>query len=376
MNKLIFRKLSLDILSFFLLSSIALASIVWVIQGVNLLDIVTEKGHAINVYLIFTILNLPKIFSKLLIFSYFLTLFVVLIKYEENNEILVFWTNGIKKITFINFIAKLSILFLIIQLFLSLFLVPQSQNLAQKYLKNSSMDFFPKLIEEKKFSNVMRNLTIFVEERNDNGELKGIYIKEQLGDEEYKIIIANTGMLIQDSEGFKFKLKKGKITNIDKKSSFNLGFNETSYNLSKLTAKTRKYVKINETQSLILISCLSKNFNKRKDKEFRCVEANSFLLKDIYEETFKRFINPIYIVIISLVSSLVILKTKSNILQNYYKFFLFILGFMVILFSELSHKLLISETYLEIFSLLLPVIFIIFFYLYILIKSKFNLRYL
>ena len=319
MNKLIFRKLSLDILSFFLLSSIALTSIVWVIQGVNLLDIVTEKGHAINVYLIFTILNLPKIFSKLLIFSYFLTLFVVLIKYEENNEILVFWTNGIKKITFINFIAKLSILFLIIQLFLSLFLVPQSQNLAQKYLKNSSMDFFPKLIEEKKFSNVMRNLTIFVEERNDNGELKGIYIKEQLGDEEYKIIIANTGMLIQDSEGFKFKLKKGKITNIDKKSSFNLGFNETSYNLSKLTAKTRKYVKINETQSLILISCLSKNFNKRKDKEFRCVEANSFLLKDIYEETFKRFINPIYIVIISLVSSLVILKTKSNILQNYYQ---------------------------------------------------------
>tara|TARA_B100000886_G_C20405538_1_gene484586 strand:- start:1090 stop:1854 length:765 start_codon:yes stop_codon:yes gene_type:complete len=254
--------------------------------------------------------------------------------------------------------------------------VPQSQNLAQKYLKNSSMDFFPKLIEEKKFSNVMRNLTIFVEERNDNGELKGIYIKEQLGDGEYKIIIANTGMLIQDSDGFKFKLKRGKITNIDKKGSFNLGFNETSYNLSKLTAKTRKYVKINETQSLTLISCLVKYFNKRKDKDFRCVEANSFLLKDIYEETFKRFINPIYIVIISLVSSLVILKTKSNILQNYYKFLLFVLGFIVILFSELSHKLLISDIYIEIFSLLLPTIFIIFFYSYILIKSKFNLRYL
>ena len=125
-----------------------------------------------------------------------------------------------------------------------------------------------------------------------------------------------------------------------------------------------------------MISCLIKYFNKRKDKEFRCAEANSFLLKDIYEETFKRFINPIYIVIVSLVSSLIILKTKSNILQNYYKFFLFILGFILILFSELSHKLLISEIYIEIFSLLLPAIFIIFFYFYILIKSKFNLKYL
>ena len=117
MNKLIFRKLSFDIFSFFLLSSVAISLIVWVIQGVNLLDIVSEQGHGLRVYFIYTILNLPKIFSKLLIFTYFLTLFVVLSRYEENNEILVFWTNGIKKITFINFIGKLSFIFLLFQLF-------------------------------------------------------------------------------------------------------------------------------------------------------------------------------------------------------------------------------------------------------------------
>ena len=147
MNKLIFRKLSFDILSFFLLSTMAITSIVWVMQGVNLLDIVTEKGHAINVYLIFTILNLPKIFSKLLIFSYFLTLFIVLNRYEENNEILLFWTNGIKKISFINHLGKISIVFAIFHLSLNLFIVPYTQNLGQKYLKNSSIDFFPKLLD-------------------------------------------------------------------------------------------------------------------------------------------------------------------------------------------------------------------------------------
>ena len=117
MNKLIFRKLSFDIFSFFLLSSVAITSIVWVIQGVNLLDIVSEQGHGLKVYFFYTTLNLPKIFSKLLIFTYFLTLFVVLARYEENNEILVFWTNGIKKISFINFIGKLSLIFVLIQLF-------------------------------------------------------------------------------------------------------------------------------------------------------------------------------------------------------------------------------------------------------------------
>ena len=73
MNKLVFRKLSFDIIGFFLLSSLAITSIVWVIQGVNLLDIVTEKGHSIKVYFFYTTLNLPKIFSKLLVFTYFLT---------------------------------------------------------------------------------------------------------------------------------------------------------------------------------------------------------------------------------------------------------------------------------------------------------------
>ena len=141
MNKLIFRKLFLDIF-LFLLSSLAITSIVWVIQGVNLLDIVSEQGHSLKVYFFYTSLNLPKIFSKLLIFTYFLTLFVVLVKYEENNEILVFWTNGIKKISFINFIGKISLIFLILQLVLNLLVVPYTQKLKQDYLKILLLDFF------------------------------------------------------------------------------------------------------------------------------------------------------------------------------------------------------------------------------------------
>ena len=193
MNKLIFRKLSYDIFAFFLLSSLAITSIVWVIQGVNLLDIISEQGHGVKVYFLYTALNLPKIFSKLLIFTYFITLFVILGRYIENNEILVFWTNGINKIAFINFIGKISIIFVIIQLILNLYIVPYTQNLKQNYLKNSSLNLFPKLIQEKRFINITKKMTIFVEENQKNGNLKGIYIKEKLDDEESKIITARYG---------------------------------------------------------------------------------------------------------------------------------------------------------------------------------------
>ena len=376
MNKLIFRKLSYDILAFLVLSSLAITSIVWVIQGVNLLDIITEKGHAISVYFFYTLLNVPKIFSKLLIFTYFLTLFVILGRYEENNEILVFWTNGIKKISFINFIGKFSILIVFIQLILNLYVVPYTQNLAQNYLKNSSMDFLPKLIEEKKFSNVLENLTIFVEEHDEDGELKGIYIKEKLGNDEYKIIISNKGRLVQDSDGLNFKLLDGKITNINNSGNYNIGFKETIYKLTNLNSKTRQSNKLNEMKTSFLLICLKNFLENRKNINLRCGGENDFLMKDIYEEIFKRMINPIYIIVLSLISSLIILKSKISYLQTYYKSFLFITGFVIIILSELSYKLLNLTFISEVFSILLPFICILFFYLFILFKSKFKLSYL
>ena len=160
MDKLIFRKFSLDIVSFFIISSFSITFIIWIIQAVNFLDLVSNDGHSLKVYFYYVSLNLPKIFSKTVIFVFFISIFYVINKYNNANELLVFWNNGIKKISFINFILKLSILFLILQLFLNLFVVPKSQSLARDYIKSSNIDFLPKLISEKKFINVVKNLTI------------------------------------------------------------------------------------------------------------------------------------------------------------------------------------------------------------------------
>ena len=376
MNKLIFRKLYLDILTFFLLSSLAITLIIWVVQGVNLLDIISEQGHSFNVYFVYSILSIPKIFAKLIIFAYFLSLFIIINKYQESNEILIFWVNGIKKITFINFIFKVSLILVFVQIIFNTIIVPYTQNLAQIYLKNSSIDFFPKLIQEKKFSKVSDDLNIFVEEFNDNGILKGIYIKEKLKSGGNKIIIASKGELKQKEYGYNFELSNGKIINIDKTSSFNLGFKETIYELKNINFKTRKISKLGEIRSSFLIDCLKNNIKNRKDTKLRCGGENSFLMKDIYEEIFIRFINPTYILILSLISSLLILKPKNEKFEKFSKFMIFLFGFIIIVVSELSYKLINLGYQTEILSIILPAIFVIVFYLNILFKTNFRPRYL
>ena len=83
-----------------------------------------------------------------------------------------------------------------------------------------------------------------------------------------------------------------------------------------------------------------------------------------------------YIVILSLVSSLIILKIKSNNIRKYYKFFLFFIGFAIIIFSELSYKFLSSKIFIEFFFITLPIFLILIFYFLILLKTKFKPKYL
>ena len=77
MKKILFRKLLLDYMTFFLVALISASTIIWVFQAVNFLDIMIEDGRDYLVYINYTLLNFPKIFSKLLPFATFFTLFYI-----------------------------------------------------------------------------------------------------------------------------------------------------------------------------------------------------------------------------------------------------------------------------------------------------------
>jgi lipopolysaccharide export system permease protein len=72
MKKIIYKKLLLDFLTFFILALIGISAIIWVFQAVNFLDIMIEDGRNYNVYFSYTLLNFPKIISRIVPFAFFL----------------------------------------------------------------------------------------------------------------------------------------------------------------------------------------------------------------------------------------------------------------------------------------------------------------
>ena len=123
----------------------------------------------------------------------------MIIKYENNNELIIFWTTGIKKIDFAKVMLGYSLLYILIQITLSAYLVPKSQDLARSFIRSSNVDFFPSLIKAGKFIDTVSELTIFIENENNNGEFKNIFLKDDFVGSQSEIIYAKNGKIINQS---------------------------------------------------------------------------------------------------------------------------------------------------------------------------------
>ena len=336
MKKLIFKKFSIDHALFFLYVALSISLIVWVIQAVNFLDIVSEDGHSFLIYFYYTFLMFPKIFGQILPLIFFTSLFYSLIKYENNNELKIFWINGINKVNFYNVILRYTFLLFFLQIIITTILGPHMQNKARNYIKNSTMDFFPSLFQEKKFIDTVEKLTIFIESKNTQGDLKNIYLKDDSSTYP-RIIVAKSGRLTFENDITILRLYNGKFINMDsdgKSSTFN--FEKTDFNLSKFNTKSTTYKKLQETSIAELLTCLNYIYIKKKIYVEKFLSCNKEKMQDTISEVYKRIFKPFYLF---LLSSVVIFLVASNHEEKKYKLFKFLIfsiGVIVIIISEIA----------------------------------------
>ena len=371
MKKIIFKKLIEDVTKFFLLTSISLSLIILVVQAVSFLDYISEDGHGFVTYFGITILNLPKIYTRVMPFCIFITIFYIINKYEVKNELVLFWSIGIKKIKFINVLVTFSLFFFLFQLLLNNIIVPKSLDQARDFIRNSKIDFFPNLIKEKKFIDAVESLTIFVDTKTKDGNLKNIYLKDNLSDDRSQIIYAKEGRIIFDGNNNYLMLLNGNFIDVDKEKITTFSFKRTEFDLSKYKTKTTVYPKIQEVNSFSIFLCLYKikfnqNYNFQEKYFFRC---NKDQYSDLIEEAFKRSIKPLFIPVIVLFSTLIIIFNKDNFRYNKIQYFLFSIVFLIIVFSEISSRYINNLSSTVIFSII-PLLLLMMGYIFLKVTLK------
>ena len=375
MKKILFRKLLFDCLIFFSITLISASIIIWVFQAVNFLDIMVEDGRDYLVYVNYSLLNFPKIITRIFPFALFFSFSYVLSKYELNNELMILWNFGINKIQLINFFLIFSFFLMIIQILLTTYFVPKSQNISRQLLKSSNIDFFESFIKPKKFNDNIQGLTIYADEKDNQGNLKNIYLKKETGKESFQITYSKSGYFKTVGVSKILILNNGETINSINNKLSNFNFTQSELSLAQLDSGIVKVDKIQETSSINLIECLKRysEFNFLSNKSITDIKIQNCTIENldnIYKEIYKRFIIPFYIPILMLISLSLIIYSKESINYSRYRVAMFLIGLLIIIFSETTLKF-VENTFLSNIKLIfVPLIILIILYLILLIKTQ------
>ena len=244
--------------------------------------------------------------------------------------------------------------------------------MSRNIIKNSELQFVPTLMKEKQFNDSVEGITIFIEEKIQNGKYKNLFIKDEgkifsgKGDQS-STIFAKYGSL-GDNES-SLILYNGNIQKLGNDGNINvIKFEKTVLNFSNLTTKSIITPKIQETSTLKIFNCIL-NINT-KDMHNCSQEKKSLMDNKI--ELNKRFGMPIYIPLISLICAFLLTSRKDKKIYYYNKYIYFTICFLILTLSEILVRYSgISWNYTSLYYLL-PIGLLPFFYFVLIKKFKYE----
>ena len=330
----IYQNFIKEILKTFLVILFGLTVIAWTVRAVNFLDLVVESGYSIITYFQYSFLNIFGILTKFIPLSFLLALIIFILKQIQENEFVILWTSGVKKLKLINLFFVVSIFILFFYLIFSIFLTPLALNKSRLILSKDGFNSFLPTIRVQQFSDSFQGFTFIVEKKFKN-EIKNVFIhdksntlknltSEQSG-KNSTTIVAEEGVV----EEKKMILFNGQIISSEKNNlkSEIIKFQQLNIDLKNLQTDTIKTPKLQETSTIKLANCML-GFSEEKI----CEEGTK---KEITTVLNRRLVLPFYMPIVSLVCSFLLIKTNSK--KNYFlnKYSIFFLSFIILLYAEL-----------------------------------------
>ena len=220
--------------------------------------------------------------------------------------------------------------------------------------------------------------SIYSDKKSKDGKLENIYLKKNTGDDNFQITYAKKGVFENRNNNQVLVLFDGETISAVNKRITNFSFSVTDFGLNNLKTNTTTDIKTQENSTNELFKCvniLSKPKSK-KNEEQRLFLNNCKLenLENIFKELYKRLFIPLYIPVFVLASLLILLKSKENINFSKFRILIFIIGFLLIIFSETTIRFINNILEKNIVVIILPIIFLTFLYLIFWFQFKFKFR--
>lgn len=224
-----------------LLMLVTLTALIWLTQALKFIDLIVNRGLDLSTFLYLSILLIPSLALIVLPVALFCAVIFVYNKLIMDSELIVLKGAGLSKMALAKPALIVAMGATLLGYSISLFLLPASFREFKDMQAFIRDNYASLMLQEGVFSNPMEGLTLYIQERQENGMLKGILVHDARIKSKPVTMMAQQGKLVQTAKGPQFDLINGNRQEINHKQGqlSLLYFDHYSLDLSLYTSRKK-----------------------------------------------------------------------------------------------------------------------------------------
>jgi lipopolysaccharide export system permease protein len=174
--KLLEKYILRRIFQMFLVTLVPVLTIIWTIQVLGRIDLVTDSGQSMGSFMLLASYILPTIIPVVLPFALVIGITQTLTAMNNDSELPVIDAAGSARSVIYRPVIALSVVLSLVSFGISGFLEPASRFSARQMVAVAYADLLSSVIEEKTFRSIENGLYVQISERHSGRLLKGLFV--------------------------------------------------------------------------------------------------------------------------------------------------------------------------------------------------------
>ena len=193
----------------FLIVTFSLLAIVWLTQSLNFVEMVTNKGLPIFMFVEMTSLLMPRIFVIMAPIALFVAVLFVYNRMIADRELTIMKSAGISPWNCAKAAVFLGILLSAFNLYVNNVVIPIAERKFAQLEWQVKNDMSHMLFKEGEFTTVQTYLTVFVAKDEGNGAVSGILVNDERNRNKKVVLSAEKGRILYTPQGPRLILING-----------------------------------------------------------------------------------------------------------------------------------------------------------------------
>jgi lipopolysaccharide export system permease protein len=276
---------------------------IWLTQSLRYIELIVKHGISLGTFLYLTMLLLPSFLSIVLPIALFSSILFTYNKLWMDRELVVLRSVGVSHMALAVPALIMSSFVVMVGLALNLYFMPAAFRDFRDLEFAIKNDFSTILLQEGKFNTIGDDLTVYVRERANNGELLGILVHDTRNRSKPVTYTAERGALVQTPKGPRVVLVNGNRQQIERSDGrlSLLYFDKYSVDLNWLSKGVES--RWRQPQERYLGELLHPNMSDPNDR---------FYYGQLITEAHQRLISPFYAVVFTLIGLAALLSGDFN----------------------------------------------------------------